>query len=104
MDFTIDSTVAGTSAVIVLSGEFDGQVGEPVMAMAAVYLDKAEVEQLVIDLQTVTFLDSSGITALLTIRNTALGMDKQLLLRRPGPPAARVLQLVGLDSVFAIED
>jgi anti-anti-sigma factor len=104
VDLVIDSTLAGADAEIVIGGEFDALSGERVAAIALVYLDKPDVERLVVDLRAVSFLDSSGITVLVMLLQAARKAGKQLILRRPGPPAAKVLQIVGLDTVFTIED
>lgn len=55
-----------------------------------------------IDLSGVTFLDSSGIAALVRIRNTAAD-STTLILENPPPRVVKVLELTGLADVFTIE-
>jgi anti-anti-sigma factor len=50
----------------------------------------------------VTFLDSSGIRALLVARQHALACGTRLVLRRPSPPVQRVLELTRLTERFEI--
>jgi anti-anti-sigma factor len=52
----------------------------------------------------VSFLDSTGIGALVQIRNAARARNKQLVLTRPSRQVSRVLEMTGLESVFAIQD
>lgn len=61
-----------------------------------------ECATLRIDLSGVTFVDSSGLAALIDIRNDAL-VAHELVLQDVSPRVRQVLTLSGLDSVFAIE-
>jgi anti-sigma B factor antagonist len=52
-----------------------------------------------IDLGGVTFMDSTGLAALIQIRNQASGAH-QVLIQNPQPNVARILAITGLDKVF----
>ncbi|MFE1029555.1 STAS domain-containing protein [Streptomyces sp. NPDC058818] len=54
----------------------------------------------VLDLGTVTFMDSSGVNALITAHQAAQSAQGWLRLAAPTPTVLRVLQLVGLDTVI----
>jgi anti-sigma B factor antagonist len=56
-----------------------------------------------VDLRDVTFLDSTGLGALVHIRNATRERHKQLVLSRPSAQVSSVLALAGLDAVFTIE-
>ena len=55
---------------------------------------------LVIELGEVTFLDSTGLSALWTLRQNAATNGGRLLLSSPSEAVNRVLQLTKLDKVF----
>jgi anti-sigma B factor antagonist len=57
----------------------------------------------VLDLADVTFLDSTGLSALVAGRNLCRSRDGELTLRAPSPRAWRVLTITGLDTVFAVD-
>lgn len=57
--------------------------------------------RVVLDLSCVDFLDSSGLGALVAVRQL-LGAGRQLELAALTPPVARVLRLTRMDTVFTI--
>lgn len=57
----------------------------------------------VLDLGSVTFLDSSGLGALVAVLKF-LGPDRALELATLQPAVAKVLRLTRMDTVFAIHD
>jgi len=60
-------------------------------------------QSLVLDLSEVTFLDSSGLGALIAIRNAVLEAGRVLQLRQPSARVNKVLELSGLTGVFDIQ-
>lgn len=58
--------------------------------------------RLEIDLSTVTFIDSTGLGALIHLRNLANEHRGTLLLVEPSAPVLRLLALTRLDEVFTI--
>jgi anti-sigma B factor antagonist len=56
-----------------------------------------------IDLSEVTFMDSTGLTALLAIQRRADDKGRRLILERPSPRVRKVLDITGLAGTFAIE-
>ena len=83
-----------------LSGELD-------MAAAprlneALLLDVAQDGELRLDLSELTFLDSSGMNAILAHARSRNG-DGRLVLVNPSDPVARVFELVNLDEHPTIE-
>ena len=57
-----------------------------------------------VDLQGITFMGSGGLRALIFALNVARERGGDLRLRSPSERVQRVLELSGLDSVFAIDD
>ncbi|MFN2517455.1 MAG: STAS domain-containing protein, partial [Jatrophihabitantaceae bacterium] len=79
--FAIESAFVGDSYELRLSGAVDLLVTDTVIEAALARIADPAVPRLVIDLRAVTFLDSTGLGALVTIRNATVAMDKQLALR-----------------------
>ena len=57
-----------------------------------------------VDLSGVTFLDSSGLNALVDARQRGQDPDVSLVLLNPSPVCRRVLELTGLNRLFTIVD
>lgn len=85
--------------VLVLRGEFD-LTGIPVFeaAMAGV----RPRSSLVLDLRELTFMDSSGLGALIAVRERARSEGWSLLLSAPQPSVAMVLRISGLAERLTI--
>ena len=65
-------------------------------------LPLAAGQQLVMDLGSLGFCDSSGITALLAARNLAIEQDSNVALASVPANTTRILRITGLDRVFTI--
>jgi anti-anti-sigma factor len=90
--------------VMSLAGDLD-LATEPVLTDAvAGLLAGARVEQLLVDLAEVRFLDSSGVRALLQARRAATEHGAGFAVGRPGEVVARVLQMAGVDQLLGVDD
>ncbi len=87
----------GEVVVIVATGELD-LAGAPLLAEAVPDGD----EPVVIDLESVGFMDSSGLRALLEARQRCLESGRPLALARPSDAVRRVLELVDLKREFEL--
>jgi anti-sigma B factor antagonist len=56
----------------------------------------------VLDLSQVTFMDSTGLGALIAIRNASGAAKDTLVLANPSEQVQRVLELTKLDTVFTV--
>ncbi|NJR75986.1 MAG: anti-sigma factor antagonist [Scytonema sp. CRU_2_7] len=63
----------------------------------------AHLKQIIIDFHQTTFMDSSGLGALVSNFKTAKEKQVLFILRNVNPPVMAVLNLTGLDQVFPIE-
>ena len=81
-----------------LSGEIDIAAVAGVLADATRYLETRPAV-LEIDLGAVTFIDSSGLGALVPIRNQARDQGTTVTLVDVSSSARRVMELSGLDQV-----
>ncbi|GAA3494760.1 STAS domain-containing protein [Streptomyces prasinosporus] len=59
---------------------------------------------LVVDLSELRFCDSSGITALIAVRNHAVAAGTEVVLVAVPANTRRLLHMTGLDQVFDIRD
>lgn len=57
----------------------------------------------VLDCSAIEFIDSSGLRTLIQSRTTLAETDRNLVLRRPSPVLARLLQITDTEHLFTIE-
>ena len=90
------------SVVVRLAGELDlynaHEVREALLECCA-----EEPERLVVDLDEVTFIDSTALGVLIEAR-TRLANRRAFLLASPGLETRRALEISGLDRHFAVHD
>lgn len=92
---------ARTSTTVAVSGEVDIATVGTALAPARDQL-AAGVAVLSIDLGAVTFIDSSGLGALVKIRNDAAAQGSSVVLTNLSSPVRRLFEISGLDQVFDI--
>ncbi len=83
-------------AVVVAAGEVDLASAEALEQEATAALVQAETTEVVVDLSGVTFLDSSGISALVKQRRLADERGKLMRISGAGGTVRDVLQLTGV--------
>jgi anti-sigma B factor antagonist len=88
------------AVVIVAEGELD-IAGAPHLVEA---LPKGGSDPLVVDLGSVAFMDSSGLRALLQLRQACQGAGRPFAIARPSEPVLRVLELVDLPEELEVLD
>lgn len=89
--------------VLSLSGALDLLTRDEVVTAGLSALETGSAPGVVLDLSGITFMDSTGIGALVELATRADEMHGQLTVRAPSARALRVLQLTGLDTVLPIE-
>lgn len=96
--------VADTTSptTVVLIGEIDittsGRVREALIAIS-----NSGENKVVVDMTNVTFMDSTGLAALVGPLKRFRTMDGQIVLRSPTKGVRKVLEITGLTRVFDIE-
>ena len=96
--------VADTTSptMMVLTGEIDistaGRVREALIAISS-----SGENKVVVDMTNVTFMDSTGLAALVGPLKRFRSMNGQIVLRSPARPVRKVLEISGLTRVFTIE-
>ncbi|WEH40310.1 STAS domain-containing protein [Streptomyces sp. NBC_01218] len=99
---TITTRAAATGPVLGIIGDLDYATA-PGLRDALDGLSLTTGQLLVLDLAGLEFCDSSGISALLSARIQAVGQGARISLVSVPANTARVLGILGLDQVFAID-
>ena len=97
--FWIRESLEGGRLVMALGGEIDLEVAPRLRAALEAHAE----EDLVLDLSRVTFVDSTGFSALVHVLRQRRAAERELPLRTPSRPVRRLLELSGLDQVFVFE-
>jgi anti-sigma B factor antagonist len=102
---SIEVTHSPDECLVVLAGEMDmaSQTAVYRDVVAALNLCRDNAPTVVVDLAGVTFLDSSGLGALVEIRRQALARKQSVTLRSPNERVTRVLQLARVDVLFEMD-
>ena len=98
--FNISVRPGHGAVVLDVDGEFDMSEVETFRSCVAGIVTCSD-DAVVVDLADVTFIDSSAISALLNARQRLAGEGRELRLRHPTAPVARIFELAGLASLLA---
>ena len=92
-----------STSIVVVSGELD--VGSaPTLLRYLLELMTGPIETITLDLNELSFIDSSGLKALIAARADAEAVGITLKLRDVAVQPRRVLELTGLDELFDVDD
>ncbi len=92
----------GAAAVVRVSGELDAYRAPELEDLGAALLNEG-VSKLVLNMSGTTFLDSSGLRAMVTLRDRMLHAEGELALVDPTEAVRRLLSITGLDEQFVVE-
>lgn len=87
--------------VLVVSGDVDLASAHEFVAAAGAWTERATEGPLRLDLGGVTFLDSTGISALLEIRRAAASAGVDVVVVEQSAAVDRVLAVAGITDLFA---
>lgn len=90
-------------AIVSLDGELDLATVPALRDTALAELGDSECATLVLDLERLTFIDSTGIGCWIELRNHAEDVGKELQLRAIPPAARRTVTIAGLAPIFGID-
>ncbi len=93
---------ADTTVVVVVEGELD-LASAPQLQREVLALFALRVHVVTLDLDALTFMDSSGLNVLNRVRNAADDHGITLTLRNVGDPVRRVLEITQMTELFTIE-
>ncbi|MGX1886534.1 STAS domain-containing protein [Streptomyces sp. NPDC055287] len=94
---TLHTRTTTAGVVVELTGELDHHTAPEVRTALP---DLRPGQQLVLDLEGLTFCDSSGITVLIAARNHALAAGAVIALAAVPDRVSRTFRIVGLEHVF----
>ena len=86
-----------------LRGELDHHGARSALRELEMALDAALPRKLVLDMEGVTFMDSSGIALILRAQQRMQLLDGSLLVRNIPPQAKRVLDAAGVSRLVTIK-
>jgi anti-sigma B factor antagonist len=98
--FRINTTGHADRCVLALVGEADLDAQPQILELGSAALADHSTPTLVLDLAGVTFIDSTGLSALVHLRNEAQTLGKQLQLSGVPDRVRQILDLTGLSTVF----
>lgn len=88
--------------VIEVAGELDLATAPLLHERLADIIDAQGNLAVVLDLAELTFVDSSGLTALVTAHKRLQSHGGRLVLTRPGPATRRALEITGLHRLLTV--
>ncbi|MFN2562652.1 MAG: STAS domain-containing protein [Jatrophihabitans sp.] len=103
MELTALTDASGCTTLVV-SGEVDMEGSEKLRRTGVTATQTHKGQSLKIDLSAVTFLDSTGLGALIDLRNATHDQSVPLELIDPSGPVLRLLALTRLTDIFSIND
>ena len=92
--------VSVEGASVDVHGDIDAHTA-PQLAAALVPLPGTG--DVVVDLSSVTFMDSSGIRVIVEAHRAAVAAGRRLVLNRPSPSVTRIIELSGLSGHLTVE-
>ncbi|MEU3829919.1 anti-sigma factor antagonist [Streptomyces sp. SID486] len=98
-ELTAHTRTTPAGPVLELAGELDHHSAPRIRALLPALVLRPG-QQLVVDLDGLTFCDSSGITVLIAARNHALAADATVVLAAVPEKVSRLFRIVGLEQVF----
>lgn len=92
----------GKRAVVRLSGRFDFSAHREFRETIDTAVQNKDVEEVVVDLADVDYVDSSALGMLLMLREKANGAKKKLALANPRGVVKQALDIAHFEKIFSI--
>jgi anti-sigma B factor antagonist len=100
---TTSASAGADGPVVVLSGEADATTASLLREMLTTLLE-AGARQVTVDASGLAFLDSASLRVLVLAARALQGRHGTLVLARPQPLVARVLEITGADKLIDVLD
>jgi anti-anti-sigma factor len=91
----------GVVETLFASGELDVAT-KPILERAVLRALDGQGGEFFVDVSGLTFMDSSGASALVELHHRVESIGRRLVVVAPSPAAHRVLELLGLDEVLDV--
>lgn len=98
----INAKTSDRNLLLEFSGDIDHHGARNALREMELAIDAALPRKLVLDLQNVAFMDSSGIALILRAQQRMRLLDGSILVCNVPPQAKRVLQAAGIDRLVTI--
>lgn len=98
----INAKTSDRNLLLEFSGDIDHHGARNALREMELAIDAALPRKLVLDLQKVAFMDSSGIALILRAQQRMRLLDGSILVCNVPPQAKRVLQAAGIDRLVTI--
>lgn len=102
-DFHVAGAAHDDVLVVTLSGEVDIATRRKVDDFVALEVDACP-GTLVIDLAAVTFVDSTGLSMLVTAQRAVAAKGGRVVVRHPSAQFRALLHMTGVDGLVTVED
>jgi anti-anti-sigma factor len=103
-DLLVDIASDGDRIDVTIRGELDAHSAVPFEQRAADALAAQDsVRTMVLDLDGITFIDSSGLRSLLRLQESCDERGGMLFVRRPSDVVSRIIDLAKLGGRFPVE-
>jgi anti-sigma B factor antagonist len=100
MTGSIEVSEEGTALIIAIRGELD--LATRVSVERALSAAPASAGSIVIDLEGLTFCDSSGLGALVAAHEAATASGSRFVIRRASPAVRRLFAISGVDQTIEL--
>lgn len=103
MSFAVERISTTEGVCVAVAGEVDMETGPRLRRAIETAVDEAVADrqaQVIVDLGAVTYLDSSGLAALVAGRRKAQATGVTVTLRHVPPRVTKILTITGLDSIL----
>lgn len=94
---------SGGTARLVVSGEIDMSNAPQVRDAGIAAVTADDVRELTVDLSGVTFLDSTGLGALVAVRTAGSDLSRVVRITDASPRVRQVIQVCGLSAEFGLD-
>lgn len=101
--FSVDLEHDSPGIVASLRGELDLSTAPHLLEVLTAALGREETAGLVIDLSELEYMDSTGLSVLVSVHKRATEREIAMTLRYPRPAVDRLLRITSLDAVLTIE-
>lgn len=103
VDIDVTTATEGQAAVVTVQGAVDLASRGVLIEQGTKALTLADTNALVVDLGGVTFIDSTGVGALVELAGQADDIGRDFTIRHPSDRVVRILDVTGLLQLWTIE-
>jgi anti-sigma B factor antagonist len=104
-EFSVRPLNSGTGSIVLeLAGDLDLAAAPTMFTAGLAALDDPNCSTLTLNVEGVTFIDSTGIGSWIELRNRAAERGQRVRLRSVPPNIFRILDMGGLSGLFGLDE